>query len=251
MSDLNPEAKLAIREETRKSVMQVVAIFGVANLAVVLAALWSFWSFGQNQISGITEQVKEDVFANLTTTREELNDAVAQANQLIGRLQERSVELDDIDERLERIKIRLDILDNDEMVTGASNFIEAWQGVEDLDELVTSIDQLITLDPALGCENPRVYSGVTPKQNLVWVEYGAPNRANVEIDTSQAGFSRAPLYFASLEGSGSWSAQGVSAIYDRQSDKFRIYLKWSPTSNDHIIPYGQQHWDIHWLGIGC
>ncbi|MEQ3710915.1 MAG: hypothetical protein ABNH38_10565 [Tateyamaria sp.] len=196
--------------------------------------------------------MKRDVFNDLTTSRGELNSAVNEANKLIGRLQERSKDLDVLDTRLEGLKNRFDQLEDEELVAGASAFLKTWDGSKDVDQLVSSIDAKIDMPDRFGCASPRVYSAVAAKASLDWQPYNQnPKNTFVEIDTSTAGFSSTPLYFVSLLGGGSWSAQGASAIYAPSADSFRVYLKWSPSSDSNIVDYASDKWEVHWMAVGC
>lgn len=252
MSDLNDSQKTAIQDETRSTIKRIATFFGIANVAVLLGALWSFWTYAQSQVDTISTAVKEDVFEDLTTSRDELRFAVNEANQLIGRLIERAEDMDDLDARLENLKNRFDQLEDEELVAGASAFLTTWDGSRDVDQLVRSIDTKIDMPNGFGCASPRVYSAVAPKASLDWQPYkDNPTSTFVAIDTSAAGFTKTPLYFASLTGGGSWSAQGASAIYGPSADRFSIYLKWSPSADRDMVAYASDRWEIYWMAIGC
>lgn len=241
MPDVQPEARIAIREETYRIIKQVAALFGIANIAVVLAAIWSFWTFAQAQVGTISTEVKNAVFEELTTSKEELRIAVNEANQLLGRLQERASDLDVLDERLVQIKNRVERLEDEDLVAGASEFLVSWDGSEDVDALVQSLDQKVDVDTSVGCTSPRVFAGAADASSLDWKKYSDNKTAMfVEVDTTNAGFTKTPLYFVSIEGSGSWSAQGVSAVYSRKKDSFRTYLKWSHSSKTNIVDYAAE-----------
>lgn len=252
MAELDAAQKAAIQEEAQGTIKRVAALFGIANLAVILAAVWSFWTFAQSQISVITEDVKTAVFQELTTSQDDLRLAVNQANQLIGRLQDRAEDLDNLDVRLDELKNRFELLEDEDLIAGASDFLAAWDGSRDVDQLVRNLDLKVAVDGRVGCEAPRVFSGIAPKGSLTWKAYNGKNKhAFVTIDTSAANFEQPPLYFASIQGGGAWSAQGVSAVYARQADSFDIYVKWSPDSNNNIVSYASDRWDIHWMAVGC
>jgi V8-like Glu-specific endopeptidase len=94
-----------------------------------------------------------------------------------------------------------------------------------------------------------MFSGSTPAGKTNWQQYNNdPNSLYVDIDTSAATFSTAPLYYTSLGGDGShWLAQGVNAVYDVTEKGFRIYLHY-PTA---VTPAqaNQWNWHINWVGI--
>ena len=252
MAELDAAHRAAIQQEAHSSINRIAALFGIANLAVILAAIWSFWTYAQGQVSAISEDVKTSVFAELTTTRDELRTAVNDANQLIGRLQERAEDLDALDVRLEDVKDRLDLLEDENLVAGASGFLTAWDGSQDVDQLMRNLDLKVATGSGLDCQSPRVFSGIAPPGKLSWKAYnGNPKDAFVTIDTGAAGFTKPPLYFASIEGSGAWSAQGVNAIYARKAQSFDVYVKWSPSSGSNIVSYASDRWSIHWLAVGC
>ena len=253
MSNLTPEATLAVQKETRRTVTGIAAVFGVANIVVALAAVWSFWSYAQSQVKSISENVRNDVFDELTSTRQDIRDAVNSANKLIGRLEERSNNLDKLDTDIESLDSRVELLSQDKLLSGASAFLESWDGSEDVDALVKSLDSKVAMQPSVNCESARIFSGSQPQGSLNWQQYDDnPAAAYSKIDTSEAEFSNTPIYFVSISGSGSWSAQGTSAIYDASSSGFSTYIQWSnPASTSDMVSYASKYWTIHWIAMGC
>ena len=77
-----------------------------------------------------------------------------------------------------------------------------------------------------------------------------PNAIYLDVDTSAAGFTEMPRYFASLGGSAnSWDALGVSAIYSATPKGFRVNLM--SASGIALTPAyaSSRGWYVQWLGV--
>ncbi len=82
-----------------------------------------------------------------------------------------------------------------------------------------------------------------------WKSYGN-GFIYLDIDTSSAGFTSIPLYFASLGGSScQWEEDGITAIYSPTSTGFRIYLR-SDTGRSVTPEFANQNgWYVQWIGV--
>lgn len=92
-------------------------------------------------------------------------------------------------------------------------------------------------------------SGRTAQGATNWKVYTS-NAIYVDVDTSAAGFTATPLYFASLGGiSNQFDAQGIDAIYSATPTGFRIYLK--SQSGAALTPAyaNSRGWYVQWLGV--
>ena len=71
----------------------------------------------------------------------------------------------------------------------------------------------------------------------------------VEIDTSQASFSKTPMYLTSLHGERHhWLAVGATSVYSPTPTGFNIYLR--STEHDLDPKFCRDHnWHIEWVGI--
>lgn len=93
------------------------------------------------------------------------------------------------------------------------------------------------------------WTGSTLAGSTDWKQYDE-NSICVDIDTTMAGFTETPLYFASIGGdSGHWNLNGVNAIYSPTATGFRAYLRddlGNPLTPDIA---NKQNWYIQWTGI--
>jgi len=90
-------------------------------------------------------------------------------------------------------------------------------------------------------------AGSTTPGATDWVQSGG-NGLYLDVDTSQAGFDEAPIYFTSLGGSSNhWRTIGVNSIYNIEPNKFRVYL----FSSSSVTPSLANSWGWHpqWVGI--
>ena len=107
----------------------------------------------------------------------------------------------------------------------------------------------------------RIGSGKTDPDNTAWQPYdptaAIPGRGiYVDVDTSNAGFTKTPNYVISLCGhTDHWVLTGTSAIYDPTPTKFRVYLRYSYNKPGQEAPpltpghAKQCKWHISWIGI--
>ncbi len=72
----------------------------------------------------------------------------------------------------------------------------------------------------------------------------------VDVDTSAAGFTRAPTYVAAVAGDGATAGvTGGSAVYDPTANGFRVYLhRWNATSALTAEQARAAGWHVTWSG---
>jgi hypothetical protein len=101
----------------------------------------------------------------------------------------------------------------------------------------------------LGVPKTDTFAGDTPIGATNWMAYTS-NTIYLDVDTSAAGFTSTPLYFASLGGiSNQFDAMGVNAIYYPTAKGFRIYLK-NPGGVALTPAYANsKRWHVQWLGV--
>ncbi len=93
----------------------------------------------------------------------------------------------------------------------------------------------------------RITVGNTPQSNTNWIQYDA-NGIYVDIDTSGAGFSKAPYYFTSIGGNSThWATQGATSIYSPTATNFRVYVYRQGITVSQAKNF---KWHINWIGIG-
>jgi len=93
------------------------------------------------------------------------------------------------------------------------------------------------------------WTGSTIPGSTNWVQYGE-NSIYVDVDTTLAGFTETPLYFASLGGYYSqWGVDGINAIYSPTQTGFRIYLR--NELDNSLTPHNanERGWYIQWTGV--
>ena len=106
-------------------------------------------------------------------------------------------------------------------------------------------------DPSISVDNPNsstIKSGSTVAGATNWKSYNS-NTIYLDVDTSSAGFTSTPMYFASLNGnSNHWQAEGFNAIYSPTATGFRIYLR---DDVEALTPQlaNQLGWYLQWLGV--
>lgn len=78
----------------------------------------------------------------------------------------------------------------------------------------------------------------------------------VSVDTSAAGFTRTPVYTASLYGNGNhWDTTGANCIFDPSPTGFKIYLRWwngtTGSQGNQLTPQfaRERAWHIKWIGV--
>ncbi|MER7209442.1 hypothetical protein [Streptosporangium sp. NPDC000239] len=94
----------------------------------------------------------------------------------------------------------------------------------------------------------RIASGHTaPGQG--WQAYG-PNGIYIDVDTTAAHFTGAPVYVTSIGSTGGnqWSLVGPSAVYDATASKFRVYVQWKDSRPLTPAIAQQYGWYINWIG---
>ena len=89
--------------------------------------------------------------------------------------------------------------------------------------------------------------GISPSD--VWVNYKGIGITAV-INTSQAGFTKTPIYYTAMYGCTShWELTGMTSIYTPRPDSFTVYLtkdRQASVNPSNAVAYG---WRIAWLGI--
>ncbi len=249
---LTAAQKLAVRREVEGTLTKLAALFGVANIAVLIGAIWFMWTSVTNQTAGLAPSIKADVLADLSSSREQLNAAVNEANQLIGRLQQSQDAMENIEGEIEGLRADLAALADRETLERAADFIRAWGNAPDVDAMVQQTAGMLRMP---GCKQVRIVTGQTPVGATDWKRYKETRYgAYVEVDTSSAGFTATPLYLTSLGGTGGhWFVAGPSAVYSPSADGFKVYLRWLERGySQDLVPYAQKaKWHINWWAIGC
>ena len=100
---------------------------------------------------------------------------------------------------------------------------------------------------------PIIQAGATDPATTPWEQYDV-NCVAVVVDTSSAGFTETPLYFASLGGNSShFLVTGVNAIYSPTPTSFKLFIRTpSIRAADWSLSIGfvrDRLWHINWLGI--
>lgn len=249
-TELSAAQRLAVRREVEGTLTKLAALFGIANIAVLIGAIWFMWTSVTNQTAGLASSVKTEVLADLSSSRDELNAAVNEANQLIGRLKQSLDAMANIEGEIAGLRQDLDNLADRETLTRAADFIRSWGGAPDVDAVVQRTAGLLR---KAGCSQARAVAGQTPPDTTDWKQY-RDTRYGAYVDTSSAGFTATPLYLTSIGGTGGhWFVSGASAIYSPQPDRFRVHLRWLEGNYDaDIVPYARNaKWHVNWLAIGC
>ena len=97
--------------------------------------------------------------------------------------------------------------------------------------------------------NFHIGAGQTPQGATSWQVYNASG-IYVDVSTSAAGFSAAPLYITSLHGTNNhWSTTGGSSVYSPTAAGFRIYLRWVDGAALTPAMANANGWHIQWIGI--
>lgn len=253
-TNLNADAKLAIRGEVERTIAKIAAVFGIANLAVVAGAIWMMWNSMTAQTATIADRVKADILGELSSNRNELNTAVNQANQLIGKLEQSQTDMTAIELNIGQMKDDLSKLSDGDAVSQAAAFLQAWKGAPDAAGVIERVDALVEQP---GCSNPRIFNGRTKVGGTDWKQYKTSKHGTYTvIDTSDAKFSTPPIYFASLGGTGGhWYVSGSASIYSPKKDAFSLYVQWlNPDygKKKPIVAYAKSsNWHVNWLAIGC
>lgn len=251
---LSPEAKLAVRSEVERTIAKIAAVFGIANVAVLAGAIWVMWGSITSETATISESVKRDILGDLSSNRTELNAAVNKAHQLIGKLEQSQTDMNVIETSIDRMQDDLAQLGDGGAISEAAAFLQAWKGATDASDVIDRVDGLVGLR---GCTHPRLFGGQTSPDKTHWQEYNGQNyAATTVVDTSDADFSTAPIYLASLGGDdGHWYVAGTSSIYRAKADSFSIFVRWLDAGHggkNRLVDYARRSkWHINWLAIGC
>lgn len=274
MTELNDSAKLTIRKEVEGYLGKIAAIFGIANLAVVLAALVAFWANASGQVERISQGVREAVLLEISSDRAALETAVGEARELIGQLELRTEQLarveDTISELEDRSKIQSDalgVLEDDVAIASATRLVESIQSSENINDIISLVDANITSDGSLNCENPKILTGRTEQGATPWEVHVSSQQQEIRsaitlrVPLSNSTFNSAPAIFYNLEGNGGqWSANGVGSLYASTESGFVIHLKWDATSlaamsenrlADLLAYANNADWYVSWMAVGC
>lgn len=96
----------------------------------------------------------------------------------------------------------------------------------------------------------RAAAGKTATDGSDWVAYPNGNGIYVKVDTSKAGFTETPYYFASLHGKADhWATTGSTSIYSPTKSGFQVYLRWADGGVLKTDEARKQEWHIQWLGV--
>lgn len=111
-------------------------------------------------------------------------------------------------------------------------------------------DLLITGSSITLGNNLKIGWGISDNQ---WLASSESNTIKKDIDTSNAGFLKSPIYFASLYGNNShWLTVGATSIYIPTASSFRVYISIPRHGNEYPLTpslAAQADWKIAWLGI--
>jgi len=114
--------------------------------------------------------------------------------------------------------------------------------------LMNFYDFCLDGDPSLSI-SPFIKSGSTTPGETNWKAYGS-SAIYLDVDTSAAGFTSTPLYFASLGGNGyHWLAIGINAIYAATPTGFRLYLRSLDGAALTPANANSRGWYVQWLGV--
>jgi hypothetical protein len=97
----------------------------------------------------------------------------------------------------------------------------------------------------------RIGSGRTNPGSTAWQPYNAGTTGIfVDVNTSAAGFTGAPLYFTSIGGNSShWATTGATSVYLPTATGFRIYVRWDDGGPITPAQANGFQWHINWFGI--
>ncbi|MBL4811912.1 MAG: hypothetical protein JKX69_06025 [Rhodobacteraceae bacterium] len=257
MGELTDKAKLELRDEVTSHLERIFKFWGPINVTALLAALLSVWSFAKSQVGSIAENVHGEIMEDINNRSAILNEAIAIANQIIGKLEARDEEIYALQTRISSLGSTLAALENTENMQAVTNFFNNWNGAEDPVAVLAAVNSMIG-GQIEGCETARLFAGVAEDNSLNWQPYDstpADTDMWANIDTSAAHFTQTPIYFVNLQGdSGHAAARGTNAIYSPQTDNFVYSLNWGTDESINIMEYAKsasRNWRVSWMAIGC
>ena len=123
----------------------------------------------------------------------------------------------------------------------------------------SAIDSAVSIEDTAG--NPlRMVCGNTAPGATNWLLYPPDlHSLALTVDTSAAGFTATPQYYAYLRGGMSYVTTGTSQIYNPAQNSFVLHVVYLGIQNDYITPYGNfiqpthannWQWTIYWCAVG-
>lgn len=255
MSELHPEQILLIQNEVENRLSKIAKIFGVANVVVLIGAIWAFWASAPDIIASRIDPV-------IGEASKKLNEAKSTADQTLGALSEISKNISSSSSAAEQLKKDVSFLKNNQQLKDASQFLSDWKDNENAQKILANLNAKVSIDNQ-ECQTAKIFAKTINSDNLNSKEYRNsnnvlnPNAMRIAIDTSIAGFQKHAIYFASIGGNGGmWSVNGMNAILSPTNKNFNLVLKWtgdaSNSSAGAMLAYAKNYkWTINWVGIGC
>lgn len=275
---LTPQQKLELQRYTLSYLVQVTALFGILNVAAIATALYFF--VGTAAKDSVQEELKklklnetissallkigkdQGVFeTNMKTAQIEMETASgALKENMDAALQSVRIVVENTEKlNADATKLKNDVEEVQRITEDGSisNLAEIARAFRDDKEISQRLDKMsIRLENQEG-EPLSVLSGQSCAKNNPWFECindcGSlkPISGIVEIKFEQDLFSIPPHVFTSIEGSGSWTTEGVSAIYSKTIDGFRLYAYNQLLGNQPYWKYANsQNHCVSWLAIG-
>lgn len=245
--ELSPSAQLAIRKHVTSYLIGIATLFGIANVVAILTAL--YFLVGEAAKVAVEQEVSDlDVNTVLTETLIDLGAAKAE----IARLQ---TEASGLSSEIASLKNKLsEILTSDkELIQQAARFLELAQSNKDFAEVLKNVkvtdakgnavravagQSCAHQDPWLPCERSSCGS-LTEKSG------------RVTISMADAGFSETPRVFISHSGSGSWSSQGLDAVYEVTPVSFTLFAYNDYLESKTYYQYANENnYCVSWLALG-
>ncbi len=255
-SDLSPLEQLAVRKEVEGVLFKIAALFGIVNFAVAGAAIWAMWST-------VTSTADATLSREIRDVRDEFDDALKDAREILGRLKTRSEDLALVEKDIRQLEKHMANVVSSTAIPQMSELLTEIQNTPEMASTLAQVPALVSrrdVDDALvdtvhGCAETKLFTGQTPTANTDWQRYKDwKNGIFTEVDIPAGQFSNTPVVFTSLGGNGGhWSVAGPTSIYSPTSDSFSVYIRWSNESEkSDLLPYAQErNWYLNWLAVGC
>ncbi len=254
-TELTAENRLAIRREVEGLLLKIAALFGIVNFAVAAAAIWAMWGT-------VTSTADAKLEREIRELRDEFDDALKDARELIGRLKTRSEDLVRVEQDIRALELHMAEVMGSTAIPELSDLLTKVEKEPDLIGNIRQVPLLVArrsvadalISGVPGCSEPKLLTGQTEPVTTHWKRYkNTKNGIWTEVDIPGDHFSRPPLIFSSLSGGGShWAVSGTSSIYHNKAESFRIYLKWTGDLAADLLPVAKESgWHINWMAVGC
>lgn len=205
MSELSPEAKLLVQNETRETIWKIAALFGIANVTVAGGAIFAMWSFIQSETSKMVPKATQEVISEVRkdVNSEELEELIFQISSELGgatkELEITQKNISSLSNKIAEYEDQIKAFENKNLNKEAANFL--IQVSEDPD-LVNKINKIGQLESEISSQKVYFSNHIFKGHNFIACNNSStPKKAlSTVIDYGFANFKQKPIVVTALSG---------------------------------------------------